>query len=57
VCHAERLGDLAQITLCTDPVPQCRRAADYFQVGHSGKASEDFILYTVRKVSILFLVA
>ena len=55
--HAERLTDLAQIMLCTAFVLQRRRAADHFQVGNSGKASEDFILYAVCEVSVLFLIA
>jgi hypothetical protein len=56
VRHAERLGDLAQITLSADFVLHCGRAADYFQVRYLGQAGENFVLYTVCEVSILFLV-
>jgi len=45
--YAQVGGDLAQVSLRAGLVLHHRCAADHFQVGHSGKTSEDFILHTV----------
>ena len=57
VRYAKRLGDLAQITLYTDFVLHCRRAANDFQVGYFRQASQDFVLHAICEVSVLFFAA
>ena len=54
--YAERRADFAKVSFGTGLVLYHRCSANHFQVGNSGKASEDFILYAISKVSILFLV-
>ena len=54
--YAECRADFAKVALGTGFVLHHRCAANHFQGGNSGKASEDFILDAISKVSILFLV-
>src|SRR5947207_13325749 len=53
----EFFGNFTQISDKAALVLHYRCAADYFQVGHSGEASQNFILHTIGEVSVLFLVA
>src|SRR6266567_176684 len=53
---AQAGGDLTQVSLHARFVLHYRCTANYFQVGHSGKASEDFILHAICKVGVLLLV-
>ena len=57
VCHAKRLGDLAQVSLCLNFVLHCRCATDYFQVRYLGQAGKDFVLHAIREVGVLSLSA
>src|SRR5206468_10091398 len=57
VRYAQVGRDFAQVALRPGLVLHYRCTANHFQIGDSGKASENFILYAIGEVSILFLVA
>jgi hypothetical protein len=55
VCHPELLSDFAQVALNTGLVLHHTCAADNFEIGHAGKVAEHFVLHTVDKKCICFV--